>query len=145
MGAAVTADYFPLLGVKPVLGRVFTRDEDKPGVPEVSLLSYGLWQRRFGGDPNIIGREINLGGKTTVVGIMPAGFEYPISDDPQEYWEPVFSAASFLTKEAREERASRFMPVIARLNRAQQSSRLRPISIFFRDKLNSSGRNQTQM
>ena len=50
-----------------------------------------------------------------MIGIMPAGFEYPITDDPQEYWEPVFSAASFLTKEAREERASRFMPVIARL------------------------------
>ena len=115
MGAAVNADYFPLLGVKPVLGRVFTREEDKPGVPEVIVLSYGLWQRRFGGDPNIIGREINLGGKTTVIGIMPAGFEYPITDDPQEFWEPIFSAASFLTKEAREERASRFMPVIARL------------------------------
>ena len=115
MGAAVNADYFPLLGVKPVLGRVFTRDEDKPGVPEVIVLSYGLWQRRFGGDPNIIGREINLGGKTTVIGIMPVGFEYPITDDPQEYWEPLFSSASFLTKEAREERASRFMSVIARL------------------------------
>ena len=114
LGAAVTADYFPLLRVKPVLGRVFTRDEDKPGGPDVVVLSHSLWQRRFGGDPNIIGREINLGGKTTVIGIMPAGFQYPISNDSQDYWEPLLSA-QWLTKEARAERADRFLPVIARL------------------------------
>jgi len=114
LGAAVSADYFPLLRVKPVLGRVFTRDEDKPGAAPVIVLSYGLWQRRFGGDPNILGREINLGGKATVIGIMPPGFQYPISDDSQDYWEPIFPA-QWLTKEAREERANRFMPVIARL------------------------------
>jgi len=113
-GAAVTADYFPLLGVKPVLGRVFTRDEDKPGAQDVILLSHGLWQRRFGGDPNIIGREINLGGKTTVIGIMPPGFQYPIRDEAQDFWEPMFPA-QWLTKEAREERADRSMSVIARL------------------------------
>ena len=114
IGAAVTADYFPLLGVKPVLGRVFTRDEDKPGAPQVIVLSYGLWQRRFGGDPNIIGREVNLGGKTTVIGVLPAGFEYPISDDSQDYWEPMFSAA-WMTKETREERANHFLSPIARM------------------------------
>ena len=114
LGAAVSADYFPLLRVKPVLGRVFTRDEDKPGAAPVLLLSHGLWQRRFGGDPNIIGREINLGGKTTVVGIMPAGFKFPISDETQDFWEPLFSAA-FVTKEVRELRANRFFQVIGRL------------------------------
>src|SRR5215213_751020 len=97
IGAAVNADYFPLLRVKPILGRVFTREEDKPGAPEVILLSEGLWKRRFGGDPNIIGREVNIGGKTTVIGILPAGFAYPISDDPQDFWEPLFSA-TFMTK-----------------------------------------------
>ena len=114
LGVAVNADYFPLLGVKPVLGRIFTHEEDKPGAPQVVLLSHSLWQRRFGGDPNIIGREINLGGKTTVIGIMPAGFEYPIDDEDQDFWEPIFGA-TFMTKEAREERANRFMPAIARL------------------------------
>ena len=114
IGAAVNADYFPLLRVKPVLGRVFTREEDKAGAPQVVLLSHALWQRRYGGDPGIIGREINLGGKTTVIGIMPAGFEYPISDDPQEFWEPLFSA-QFMTTETREERANRYLDVIGRL------------------------------
>lgn len=114
IGAAVNADYFPLLRVKPAIGRVFTRDEDKTGAPSVILLSHALWQRRFGGDPAIIGREINIGGKTTVIGIMPPGFEYPISDDPQDFWEPLFSAA-FMTSEIREERANRSFDVFGRL------------------------------
>jgi putative ABC transport system permease protein len=114
LGAMVSADYFPLLRAKPILGRVFTAEEDKPGANSVILLSHGLWQRRFGGDPNIIGREIDLGGKTTVVGVMPAGFQFPISDEKQDYWEPLFSAA-FMTKEIREERANRFLQVIARM------------------------------
>ncbi|HEV2835018.1 MAG TPA: ABC transporter permease [Pyrinomonadaceae bacterium] len=114
IGAAVSADYFNVLGVKPEMGRVFTPEEDKPGAAGVVLLSHSLWQRRYGGDKNIIGREIELGGKTTVIGIMPAGFEYPISDEQQDFWEPIFSAA-FMTKEMREERANRFLSAIARL------------------------------
>ena len=114
MGAAVSADYFPLLRVKPVLGRVFTRDEDKPGAASVVLLSHGLWQRRFGGDPGIVGREIDLGGKTTVIGVLPPGFQFPISDETQDFWEPIFSAA-FMTKGIREERANRFLQVIGRM------------------------------
>jgi len=114
LGAAVSADYFPLLRVKPVLGRVFTHDEDKPGAPSVIVLSHSLWQRRFAGDPNIIGREVNIGGKTTVVGVLPAGFQYPISDEQQDFWEPIFSA-TFMTKDLREERAQRILSIIARL------------------------------
>ena len=113
-GAAVSADYFNVLGVQPELGRTFTREEDTPGAPSVVLISHGLWQRRYGGDKNIIGREIDLGGKTTVVGVMPAGFEYPISDDTQDFWEPIFSA-QFMTKEIRDVRDNRFLPVIGRL------------------------------
>ena len=114
LGQAVSADFFPLLRVKPILGRVFTREEDKPGAPPVIVISHGLWQRRFGGDPNVIGREVNIGGKTTVVGVMPAGFEFPITNEQQDFWEPIFSAA-FLTKELREERGQRILSVIARL------------------------------
>ncbi len=114
LGAMVSYDYFNVLGVKPELGRAFTPDEDKPGAAPVVLISHALWQRRYAGDPNIIGREIDLGGKTTVVGVMPAGFEFPISDENQDFWEPLF-AASFMTKEVRDERANRFLPVIGRL------------------------------
>ena len=114
LGAAVNAEYFPTLGVKPILGRTFTRDDDKAGAPAVIVISQGLWQRRYGGDPNIIGREINLGGKTTVVGVLPAGFEFPISDDTQDYWEPIF-AASWMTEASRQERANRFVSAIGRL------------------------------
>ena len=114
LGAMVSYDYFNVLGVKPELGRAFTADEDKPGAAPVVLISHALWQRRYAGDPNILGREIDLGGKTTVVGVMPAGFEFPISDENQDYWEPLF-AASFMTKEVRDERANRFLPVIGRL------------------------------
>ena len=114
MGAMVSADYFPLLGVQPILGRVFTNEDDKRGAASVVLISHGLWQRRYGGDPSIIGREVDLGGKSTVIGIMPPGFEFPISDDTQDFWEPIFSAA-FMTNQTTEERANRFLQVIGRL------------------------------
>ena len=114
IGAVVTADYFQVFKVNPILGRVFTRDEDKPGGPSVIVISYSLWQRRYGGDRNIIGREVNLGGKTTVIGVLPAGFEFPISDEKQDYWEPMMSAA-FLTQQTRETRDDRFLGVVGRM------------------------------
>jgi predicted permease len=74
---AVTANFFPLLGVKPELGRVFTGEEDQPGRNNVALISYGLWQRRFGGDPAVIGKEITLDGqKRAVIGVLPSGFQF---------------------------------------------------------------------
>jgi len=114
IGAVVTADYFQVFKVNPILGRVFTRDEDKPGGPSVIVISYSLWQRRYGGDRNIIGREVDLGGKTTVIGVLPAGFEFPISDEKQDYWEPMMSAA-FLTPQTRETRDDRFLGVVGRM------------------------------
>jgi putative ABC transport system permease protein len=115
IGGVVTADYFALFGVKPILGRAFSRDDDKVGAPAVVVISHSLWQRRFGGDPAIIGREITLGGKTTVIGVMPAGFEFPITDDNQDYWEPLFAYPN-LSRADREERGGRSYPVFARLN-----------------------------
>jgi len=73
----VTYNLFPLLGVKPALGRNFRADEDKPGGANVTILSYGLWQRHYGGDSNIIGHDILLNGEQyTVVGVMPATFQF---------------------------------------------------------------------
>jgi hypothetical protein len=71
----VTASFFPLLGVDPVYGRHFTEGEDVPGGPNVVMLAYGLWQRRYGGDPAIVGRSIHLDGvDQTVVGVLPKDF-----------------------------------------------------------------------
>ena len=81
-GAAVTFEYFEVLGREPLHGRTFTAQEDTPGNNHVVLLSYGLWQRRFGGNTNIVGQSINVDNEpTTVVGIMPADFDFP---DPAE-------------------------------------------------------------
>jgi len=74
---SVTADFFPLLGVKPALGRAFLPEEDRPGANKVAILSHGLWQRRYGGESGIVGRDILLNGeKHTVIGVMPAGFQF---------------------------------------------------------------------
>src|SRR3954467_213528 len=72
-GGPVTPSLFPLLGIKPVLGRSFADSEDRPGSARVAMIGEGLWKRRFGGDPGIIGRHITLNGlDTTVIGIAPA-------------------------------------------------------------------------
>jgi predicted permease len=71
----LSSTLFPLLGVQPALGRVFLPDEDTPGKPLTVVLTHGFWQRRFGGDPEVIGRTIQLGGDNyTIVGVMPKDF-----------------------------------------------------------------------
>jgi putative ABC transport system permease protein len=73
-----TASFFALLGVRPALGRTFLPQEDRPGGPPVAILSYALWKRRFGSDPSVVGRGVNLDDKTyTVVGVLPATFVIP--------------------------------------------------------------------
>ena len=91
-GASVTADFFRVLGVRPFLGRDFTADDDRPNQPRIAIISYGLWQRRFGSDPNLIGKPILLAGvERTVVGIMPPDFQSLLSSQktPIEIWRPL--------------------------------------------------------
>jgi putative ABC transport system permease protein len=83
----VSADLFSALRVNPGLGRVFTNEEDKPGRTPVVLLSYGLWQRRFGGQASILNQQLTLNNKSyTVIGVMPQGFAFP---SRVEMWVPV--------------------------------------------------------
>jgi putative ABC transport system permease protein len=77
-GVAVNADFFPLLGVTPLAGRVFTAAEDQPGSEMVAVISHALWQRRFGGVPDIIGKTLTVNARNRViVGVMPPGFQFP--------------------------------------------------------------------
>src|ERR1700686_437362 len=76
--AAVASTFLPTFGIQPVLGRNFTREEDRPNAPKVALLAYGLWQDRFGGDRNVIGRTVSLDGQPTeILGVLPRDFEFP--------------------------------------------------------------------
>jgi predicted permease len=71
----VTADFFPLLGVNPILGRTFTQSEEQPGAGPVALISEGLWRRKFGAAADVLGKTVTLDGKDfTIVGVIPAGF-----------------------------------------------------------------------
>jgi predicted permease len=76
-GARVTASFFSVLGVAPMLGRTFLPDEDRPQAESTVILSYGLWQRRFGADPNIVGQSLILDGSDyTVLGVLPSSFQF---------------------------------------------------------------------
>jgi len=89
-GAAVSADLFPLLKVAPILGRPFTRADDQPNAPPVIVLGYGLWQRRFNANPNIVGKQIRLGSTSaTVLGVMPEGFRFPAQATKTEFLRPL--------------------------------------------------------
>jgi putative ABC transport system permease protein len=106
----VSANFFPLLGVEPQLGRTFLPEEDQPGAANcVVVISNGLWQRRFGSDKKIIEKPINLNGVScTVVGVMSPNFQFP--DRGVELWIPI----AFSSKEAAN-RGGHYLEVIARM------------------------------
>jgi putative ABC transport system permease protein len=86
-GASIMADYLKTLGVKPVLGRGFSTQEDRPGGAAVALISYGFWQSHFGGNTTVVGQMLNLEGRTyTIIGVMPPGFDLPAAAD---IWVPL--------------------------------------------------------
>src|SRR4029078_8610882 len=73
----VSANFFSVLGVDPILGRTFQPGEDKPGTPKVTVLTYGLWQRRFIVDANVIGQSVTINGENdTIFGVLPSTFQF---------------------------------------------------------------------
>ncbi len=107
--AVVTGSFFETLGVSAKIGRVLLPEDDRPGYDSVVLLSDGLWKRRFGGDPQILGKKLMLNGADlTVVGIMPPDFRFP--DEEAGIWVP----AGFGAKQL-QDRRGKFINVIARL------------------------------
>jgi len=91
----VSWEFFPVVGVAPILGRSFTADDEIESRHRVAILSYGFWQRRFGGTPDVVGKTIELNEETwEIVGVMPQGFAYPIaSDRPTEIYSPLWFRA----------------------------------------------------
>jgi predicted permease len=107
--AMVSANLFPLLGVKPALGRAFLPEEDRRAAEKVVLLGDGVWRTRFGGDPAVVGRVVTLNAQGyRVVGVLPAGFEYPAGSD---VWVSVVAAVDSFA----EARQVGFLDVIGRL------------------------------
>ena len=94
----VTHNAFRTLAASPILGRTFTPEEDRPNGPRVVLLGHRLWQRRYEGDPSVVGRDIQIGGQATmVVGVMPEGFRLPLdysAAGPTEAWLPLATDAA---------------------------------------------------
>lgn len=108
LGKKTTPNFFDVLGVQPILGRAYTSEEDR-AKSAVMVLSYGLWQRRFGGDPAVIGKEISLNTvPTRIIGVMPKGFFF--HEREAEYWVPFAASAEDWAR-----RGSHFLKVVARM------------------------------
>jgi predicted permease len=104
--AVVLPDFFPLFRTNPIHGRLFQPDDFKVG-SEPAVISYALWQRKFGGSPDVVNSKVNLSGDmTTIIGIMPRGFTYP--DDAEIWW-------AYAVNPAEERRDNRGIEVVARL------------------------------
>ena len=111
-GARITANLFPILHVAPVLGQNFLPEDEKWGQHSVVLLSYGLWQRQFGGDANIVGRQVNISGRPCLVrGVMPEGMPFFDNRPQVDLWAPI----SFPPDDTMDSRNNHFVQLVGRL------------------------------
>ncbi len=112
---AATPNLFTILSVEPIIGRKFTPEDALEGAPDVALISYGLWQSRFGGDPKIVDRQVSLNGTpTTIIGVLPADFQWfikkgSLTDKPAQLWVPLGFTEQNST------RRGRYLTTVARL------------------------------
>jgi putative ABC transport system permease protein len=111
-GVAITPEIFDVLGVPPLLGRGFTQQDADNEADRVVVLTYPLWKTAFGGDPKILGQQINLSARSyTVVGVMPPGWKFPIEDENIEYVMPL----QYLIGSMLNNRGAHFLSVVGRL------------------------------
>ena len=111
LGASVSADLFPTLGVGPFIGRSFSEKDDREGAEGALVLSYRLWQTEFGGDPNIVGQSLILeSGPHTVIGVMPREFHFPTSD-------ALFWRTNRFNESIYQDRGNNMMEAVGRLRR----------------------------
>src|SRR5881227_2024041 len=88
-GGYVTDEFFKIIGVSPILGRDFTPEDNKAGAEKTTILGHEIWQRDFGGDSNIVGQSVRINGRAaTIIGVMPAGFKFPVSE---QLWVPFYN------------------------------------------------------
>lgn len=105
----VSANFFSVLGVEPILGRTFQPGEDSTGGPNLVILTYGFWQRKFGGDPGVIGRALTINAQSfTVIGVLPASFQYALKSN--DLWLPFQPPQNAMTT-----RSGHYVNLIARL------------------------------
>jgi len=121
-GASVSPNFFRLMGTETKLGRAFRDDEEKPGAGKVVVISHALWQRRFAGEPGVIGKTMTLDGESyTVIGVAPVGFQFPRAKEmpyfvgvatQTDLWRPMTLGDDFVNKK----RANHQLCVMAKLN-----------------------------
>jgi putative ABC transport system permease protein len=112
--ATVSGDFFDVLGATPIKGRALTAADDRPGAPKAAVLGAALWTSRFARDEAVVGRSITLDGESfTVVGVMPASFEFPLGADRVDVWVPLRTRS--LSAQFAAQRGAAFLKVIGRL------------------------------
>ncbi len=116
-GGLASASFFDLLGLKPALGRFFDESEDQEGTAGVAVLSFGLWQSKFGGDPSVLGRTLDIGrGSYTIIGVAPRGFT-GVDLDQVDVWVPLHAySVESETERWKHSRGYYWIKVIARLD-----------------------------
>ncbi len=120
LGASTTASFFDVMRVAPLLGRAISPEENTEGNDKVIVLSHGLWQRRFGGERGVIGREIEVNGaKRTVIGVMPAEFRFP--ETKTEFWVPLA-----IPPDLQAQRGAYWLTIIGRLKPGVTVEQARP-------------------
>jgi putative ABC transport system permease protein len=111
-GIAITPEMFDVLGVQPLLGRGFTKEDAKNEADRVVVLTYPLWKSAFGSDPKILGQKVTLSGRPhTVIGVMPPGWKFPVEDEHIEYALPL----EYFGQQVLGNRGSHFLTVVGRL------------------------------
>jgi putative ABC transport system permease protein len=122
-GMRISEDFFRVLGIAPLLGRSFLPEEETPGGNDVAILSDSFWHNHFAADPGLLGKTLSLDGKSvTVVGILPAGFHFPLQFPEPEVWLPRVSESSLLTPQQIHSGAG-YLSMIARLGPGETISR----------------------
>jgi predicted permease len=127
-----SATFFPLLGVRPAVGRFFTPDEDRPGGPAIVVLSFGFWRSAFGGDSAVIGRQLQLGrGSYTVIGVAPDRFT-GVNLANVDVWAPIVAATPEFMGPSYMNRGSYYLQIIGRLGNGSEATAAREATMVFR-------------